>query len=76
MFCFSRLYSRPIAHSVCCGRFELSGIEPVLPVADWSPYVVDEDLQQLSDDWFGFLAGDEKEITMEWRWKNGNAVQG
>ncbi|KAI5449034.1 hypothetical protein NCC49_005647, partial [Naganishia albida] len=56
--------------------FALSGIEPVLPVKDWSPYVVDEDLQQLSDEWFAFLAGEDKEITMEWRWKNGNAVQG
>lgn len=57
-------------------RFELSGIEPILPVPDWSPAVVPEDLQRLSDEWFAFLAGTNKEATFEWSWKNGNTVQG
>ncbi|KAJ9104138.1 hypothetical protein QFC19_004122 [Naganishia cerealis] len=57
-------------------RFELSGIEPQLPVPDWSHRVEPDDLQELSDDWFGFLAGNEKEHTFEWRWDNGNHVAG
>lgn len=57
-------------------RFELSGIEPQLPVPDWSHRVYPADLQKLSDEWFAFLAGSEKEQVFEWRWDNGNHVQG
>jgi hypothetical protein len=35
-----------------------------------------EDLQRLSDEWFGFLAGTAEEGNFEWRWDNGNHVAG
>ncbi|KAJ9116333.1 hypothetical protein QFC22_004773 [Naganishia vaughanmartiniae] len=61
-----------------CNRawFDLSGIEPKLPVPDWSHRVMPEDLQRLSDEWFGFLAGTAEEGNFEWRWDNGNSVAG
>ena len=67
-------FAQSLTHHIC--RFALSGIEPVLPVPDWSHAVVPEDLQRLSDEWFTFLAGTDTEATFEWTWRNGNTVQG